>query len=121
MLTKATACYLALPRDERVRFLAHLLCYLGQMARLCYVEAGNSEATAVAGLKEFNEMLHEVSYQLLIALGKHEPSSEYPQLNLMKILTEHGHRGSIDRDVADDVAWAVAKAFKDVQCDNTDD
>jgi hypothetical protein len=111
MLDKNTTDFLSLSRTKRVEFLACLLSLLSETTRLCPEESGTSCEAATVCLKECNEMLHEVSRQLLIALELLD-MPRYPQLTLMKTLTEHAQRASVDQNVASEVRRAVAVAFE---------
>jgi hypothetical protein len=100
--------YVGLSDAKRIEFLALLHFRLSEVARACYVEAGNDETSAIKGLRAHNEMIQVTSKQLLVALGLWKPDSAYPHDIFLDILAGKAKQGNCQ----DGLVWAVSESLK---------
>jgi hypothetical protein len=110
MLKTATRTYETLSTQTQVEFLTVLIFHLSEAARGSYVEAGNEPTQALRGLREYNEMIQDVSKQLHGVIDKWQRKPPYPDDVLFQRLETAARRG----DVEGDVLWAVSASFRDV-------
>lgn len=102
--------YLGLSDSQRIEFLALLQFRLSEVARGCYIEAGNDETSAVTGLRAHNEMTQVTSKQLLVALGLWKPDSGYPHDIFLDVLAGKAKQGNCQSNLV----WAVSESLKNI-------
>ena len=91
--------------ELRVRFLAALAASLALAARGEYLEAGRTEAHALAALRAVNEMLIVVGKQLRSSLAGRR---EYPDDAFMRVLAESSKVGHVEHVLQ----WALKEASR---------